>query len=228
MKYFIVLFLAFVSSVPKFSYAKKEVCKGNTTYVSSNFICNNICKNSFKVKCSLKLFQRTRCACYNDFALDKKGKCRFKKECPYYKPIKTTTKKPATSKCGKDQVFTRCKPKCIATCKDKYPRCTKECNGSGCVCKPGYVLDAKKKCIQMNKCPKLQTTKKPTTSKPGCGKHQMHRKLPKCMSYCRKNKVEERCLDRKGKYGCVCNKGYYWVDHKCVSLNECKKYNFKA
>lgn len=41
----------------------------------------------------------------------------------------------------KNQVYTRCKPRCPATCWDKqHQACTADCAGSGCVCKPGFVI----------------------------------------------------------------------------------------
>uniref|UniRef100_A0A224YFD1 TIL domain containing protein n=1 Tax=Rhipicephalus zambeziensis TaxID=60191 RepID=A0A224YFD1_9ACAR len=44
---------------------------------------------------------------------------------------------------GANQVYTTCKSRCPATCWDKQHRmCTADCAGSGCVCKPGFVISS--------------------------------------------------------------------------------------
>lgn len=57
---------------------------------------------------------------------------------------------------GRHQVYTTCKSRCLATCWDKEPRfCTADCAGSGCVCKPGFVIRQRKPlvCVRRNECP---------------------------------------------------------------------------
>ncbi|KAK8763172.1 hypothetical protein V5799_034213 [Amblyomma americanum] len=59
---------------------------------------------------------------------------------------------------GRNQVYTTCKSRCLATCWDREPRfCTADCAGSGCVCKPGFVIRQRKPlvCVRRNQCPQL-------------------------------------------------------------------------
>ncbi|XP_054933787.1 uncharacterized protein [Dermacentor andersoni] len=42
---------------------------------------------------------------------------------------------------GENQVYTPCRPRCPETCWDRQPRvCTAGCAGTGCACKPGFVI----------------------------------------------------------------------------------------
>uniref|UniRef100_A0A0K0EAF5 Zonadhesin-like n=1 Tax=Strongyloides stercoralis TaxID=6248 RepID=A0A0K0EAF5_STRER len=70
-------------------------------------------------------------------------------------------------KCDRNSTFTNCDTACPLKCSD-YPfkpkPCTKQCILNSCACKPGFVLNAFKKCIRKEDCPQWRRPPK----KPKC------------------------------------------------------------
>lgn len=62
---------------------------------------------------------------------------------------------------GKNQVYTTCMSRCPATCWDKEPRvCAAVCSGTGCVCKPGFVIAGSNPlvCVHPTQCAAFKNT----------------------------------------------------------------------
>uniref|UniRef100_E2J6Q3 Hypothetical secreted protein n=1 Tax=Hyalomma rufipes TaxID=72862 RepID=E2J6Q3_HYARU len=62
---------------------------------------------------------------------------------------------------GKNQVYTTCMSRCPATCWDKEPpMCAAVCSGTGCVCKPGFVIAGSNPlvCVHPTQCAAFKNT----------------------------------------------------------------------
>uniref|UniRef100_A0A0K0F301 TIL domain-containing protein n=1 Tax=Strongyloides venezuelensis TaxID=75913 RepID=A0A0K0F301_STRVS len=112
-----------------------------------------------------------------------------------------------------------------------YKKNDKECKknkGFVCVCKKGFYLNDKKKCVRKSKCDnKPPTTKNPKTTTPKC---DMYEYWDSCGDYC-----EPKCSDDPNEEKfcpivcnppkCRCRYDYVRdeVTGKCVKRNECTK-----
>uniref|UniRef100_A0A0K0EB10 TIL domain-containing protein n=1 Tax=Strongyloides stercoralis TaxID=6248 RepID=A0A0K0EB10_STRER len=215
---------------------EEEVCPPNSEY--------SFCKSLFTRTCSYRFLRPRRfslrcagegCQCKHGYYY-KNGKCITAEECDATttstsstRSITTTTTKmiettttASSQQCLKNNtVYTECLSACPLKCSDitKSAPCTANCNGVGCQCKPGYYLNKNNECISFFECindPKEEVC--PQNSK-----------YTFCRSFCFKS-CSNRNLDEIGcnipkcaGAGCQCEKGYYYNNGKCLTLEECDK-----
>uniref|UniRef100_A0A0N5A0X8 Zonadhesin n=1 Tax=Parastrongyloides trichosuri TaxID=131310 RepID=A0A0N5A0X8_PARTI len=192
-----------------FAFDKKNKCRLITDCPATGantLVCNKYCEKGLREVCSKKVDKKTSCQCTDAFAFDKKNKCRLITDCPKVK-------------CKANEEFKKCPSQCPATCTDKNPKCNKACGTPACVCKKGYVL-YKGKCTLSKKCPKVTTTKAPTTTVPECPENM---KFDSCPSSC-----EETCLGKPElctleckEPGCVCKEGFVKYRKQCIKKKDC-------
>uniref|UniRef100_A0A224YHH5 TIL domain containing protein n=1 Tax=Rhipicephalus zambeziensis TaxID=60191 RepID=A0A224YHH5_9ACAR len=153
------------------------------------------------------------CVCKEGFVMLKKTplKCVRPDQCT-----------PAPEKCtGINQVYSRCKSRCPETCDEPGPRrCTNECAGVGCVCKPGFVqlYEQPLLCVPREQCPA-----KPQQCS---GANQVYTSCKSsCPETCEDRGVGPRvCTANCAGQGCVCKEGYVVLSTNplvCVLREQC-------
>ncbi|KAH7933813.1 hypothetical protein HPB49_017505 [Dermacentor silvarum] len=135
--------------------------------------------------------------------------CVRRKECPARR-----------KKCKRaNQVYTTCRSRCPPTCSNKVPQaCTADCDGDGCVCKPGYFRLQKKPllCVTEETCDSSYQMCK--------GANQMY---SLCKSLCPETCSDDGpryCSSKCGGHGCVCREGYVQLKAEpltCVPREQC-------
>uniref|UniRef100_A0A0N5BQ16 TIL domain-containing protein n=1 Tax=Strongyloides papillosus TaxID=174720 RepID=A0A0N5BQ16_STREA len=150
--------------------------------------------------------------------------------------IEGAEKKP---KCGANMVAKKCRA-CSNTCsftRSLPPKPLKKCYEKkdceknkyyACVCKKGYYLNDKDKCVRKDKCySKPKTTKKPTTTTGKCPKNEI---WASCRSACEPNcldniKEPKPCPRICKPAGCQCKKDFVRDDstNTCVKRKQCTK-----
>ncbi|CAL2042701.1 unnamed protein product [Caenorhabditis brenneri] len=118
---------------------------------------------------------------------------------------------PGVPVCNGNENFTSCGP-CDGYCSDLNPVCEEKCT-TGCLCNPGYVRDAEKKCIKVEDCPNTNQ----------CGPNEEFRA---CYDACEDVKcfpTEEPCAKPcECKPGCTCTDGFVRDAYgKCVPPAQC-------
>ena len=151
------------------------------------------------------------CMCRPGYVRNDKNECVSIKQC---------VKQPLKPVCGKNQVFKTCGSGCgDPKCGDKPgPKICPAVCFKGCMCRPGYVRNDKKECVQPRQCEK----------EPSCN---VNEEYDRCGSLCGDYKCSDIIITdrfvricRQGcKSGCFCKKGYARDDHndKCVAKRDC-------
>uniref|UniRef100_A0A0N5CCU6 TIL domain-containing protein n=1 Tax=Strongyloides papillosus TaxID=174720 RepID=A0A0N5CCU6_STREA len=122
--------------------------------------------------------------------------------------------------------FPRNGSKSVKKCYEKK-QC-KENKNYACVCKSGYYLNDKNKCVKRKDCNKDQgTTKKPTTTTDKCKKNEIWKS---CRSACEPNcedasRAPKPCVKMCRPPGCECQPNYVRNDetNECVKPSQCPK-----
>ncbi|CEF61712.1 Trypsin Inhibitor-like, cysteine rich domain-containing protein, partial [Strongyloides ratti] len=169
------------------------------------------------------------CECEEPFALNDKGECIPREECPQYNA--TTTRKPAPISCPKNMVYNNCPSPCQPKCDDIDPGfviCPKKCLKPGCECRDPFLLNDKGECVTIEECPGYVGT--PTTSPApiSCPANMVY---VTCRSACPpKCSVEngklQPCIKICRSPGCECQEPFALNDQgECIPREECPTNN---
>ncbi|XP_077288595.1 zonadhesin-like [Arctopsyche grandis] len=169
------------------------ICPGpNESYLSRP--CDLDCGNLTE-KCDSKDSCTLGCFCNLGFARDHRGVCVRLDKC-------------AQKECNGDPnaIFDQCDAHCPKTCeyKDGDPNCIRGCRRQGgCVCREGFVLNSKGKCIAPEECNLLPRSTL-RTNDIMCPTHEMHCDCANCAKSCSVTEVDPNCVC---KPGCACEAG---------------------
>ncbi|XP_070494600.1 serine protease inhibitor swm-1-like [Chironomus tepperi] len=131
-------------------------------------------------------------------------------------PVTTSAPAPTPApapKCGRNEVFEACTTICDdRTCDNRRGKACKDGCEPRCLCKSGYVRDAKNKCIKTQDCPPLK-----------CGVNETYEP---CNTFCGEPTCKRRTVHQCGGGPCTprcnCKDGYVRNDdRKCIKTSEC-------
>ncbi|GFU22903.1 zonadhesin [Nephila pilipes] len=171
-------------------------CGVGEQYYQCTPSCKNTCEN-FQNPAVLCQCGPPGCFCKEGLVKRADGKCVPPNQCPV--------------KCGIDEQYYQCTPRCKNTCENfRNPAIPCQCGPPGCFCKMGLVKRSDGKCVQPKECPVK------------CGvDEQYYNCTPGCKNTCENfNNPGVRC--RCGLPGCFCREGLVRrADGKCVYPNQC-------
>ncbi|XP_026731701.1 zonadhesin-like [Trichoplusia ni] len=149
-----------------------------------------------------------RCVCKEGYYRNDENVCVPESECP---PISCLGDLNAT--------FSLCLSGCPKTCtnKDDDIFCTADCKGSGCTCKPGYVLNNDGLCIKPQDCP--------ADLKCNGDRNATFQSCPSsCQASCDAPDQSGACSEVCAPEGCACKPGYVLSQQdggQCIQPTDC-------
>uniref|UniRef100_A0A0N4ZFD9 TIL domain-containing protein n=1 Tax=Parastrongyloides trichosuri TaxID=131310 RepID=A0A0N4ZFD9_PARTI len=240
----------------------KIACKKNEIWLKCSSDCEPTCQDIIEARKNVLMSGKScgppKCECIQGFFRAPNGDCVSEDTCTKLITQKPSTQKPITKphthptpepstrpppqpvcnlKCHDNEVcVTKCSVDCEQQCGRPIKKCTLECGGDRCQCKPGYFRFGKR-CIKKQECPTVTVVPITTPSRSTTRRIRPTRiPGPDCDKKCNPGEVcvactldcEQKCgepvktcLPKCGQLRCQCKKGYFRLGKQCVKRREC-------